>query len=58
MCMYIHMLHCCAESIFNFNHIYCREDRPKNVYWAMGPIRGHLVVRGQGNINVEVRASK
>ena len=56
--MYIHMLHCCAESIFNFNHIYCREDRPKNVYWAMGPVRGHLVVRGQGNVDVEVRASK
>ena len=36
----------------------CRSDRFNNVYWAMGLVRGHLVVRRQGNIDVEVQASK
>ena len=37
---------------------YCGDDRPSNVYWAVGPVQGHLVVRGQVNINVEVRANE
>ena len=28
-----------------------------NVYWAVGPVRGHLIVRGQVNVGVEVRAN-
>ena len=37
---------------------YCREDKPKNVYWALSAIRGQLVVRGQGNVDVEVWANR
>jgi len=37
---------------------YYRENRVRNVYWAMGPVQGHLVVRGQRNIDVEMRARK
>ena len=37
---------------------YCRDDRPKNVYWVMGHVRRHLAVRGQVNINVEVCANE
>ena len=31
---------------------------PRNVYSTLGPIRGHLVVRKQGNIDIEIRASE
>ena len=37
---------------------YCRDDRPRNVYWVIGPVQRHLAVRGQVNINVEVRANE
>jgi len=36
----------------------CREDRPRNVYWALGLVLEHVVVRGQGNIDIEVQASE
>ena len=39
-------------------NINCRDDKPKNVYWVVGPVRGQLVVRGHVNINVEVWASE
>ena len=28
-----------------FLKTFCRDDRSRNVYWAIGPVRGHLVVR-------------
>ena len=37
---------------------YYRDDRPKSVCWAADPIRKHLVVRGQVNVDIEVRASE
>ena len=37
---------------------YCRKDRPINVFWALGPVRGHLIVKGRGNIDIEVQASE
>ena len=46
------------QSDRNTPETYCRSDRPSNVYRVMGPVRGYLVIRGQGNIDVEVRASK
>ena len=36
---------------------YYRDDRPKSVCWAADPIRKHLVVQGQVNVDIEVRAS-
>ena len=36
---------------------YCKGKRPKNEYWVVSFIRGHLVVRGQGSIDKEVRIS-
>ena len=32
----------------------CRDGRPKRVYWAMGPVRGHLIIREQVNTSVGV----
>ena len=36
----------------------CRDDRCRSVCWAVRPIREHLVVRGQVNVDVEVWASE
>ena len=44
---------------FYLNYIYrCRDDRPRNVYWVVGPIRGHLIVRRRVNVIVERRTSE
>ena len=31
----------------NFSYITCRDEMPKSMYWAVGLVRGRLVVRGQ-----------
>jgi len=46
----------------NLFYIYCRGDRLSSIYLyiccAGGPIRGHLVVRGQVNVIMEVGISE
>ena len=34
---------------------YCRDKGPKSIYWAVGLVRGCLVVQGQINDNEDVR---
>ena len=41
-----------------FNYGICREERPRNVYWAMDLVRVHLVVRGQVDVSEEVQISE
>ena len=36
---------------------YCRDGKPKRVYWAMGPIQGHSIVQGQIDVSVGVQDS-
>ena len=36
----------------------CRDERPRNIYWAVGLVRGHLVVRGQVDVSEEVQISE
>ena len=47
---------------FKYHDCICRNDRSSSVYiyiyWAVGPIRGHLVVRGRVNVITEVRISE
>jgi len=37
---------------------YCRDGRPRRVYWAIGPVRGHSILRGRVNASVGVQASE
>ena len=37
---------------------HCRDDRPNSTYWAEDPVRGHLIVRGQLNVVMEVRINE
>ena len=32
----------------------CRGDKPNFAYWAVGPVREHLVIRRQVNVIAEV----
>ena len=47
-------------SVLGFFYIYiyvCRGDKPSSAYWAVGPVREHLVIRRQVNIIAEVHIS-
>ena len=48
--------HTCSD--FLSSHTYCRDERPKNVYWAVGLVQEHLVVRGQIDVGGEVQISE
>ena len=37
---------------------YCRDGRPKRIYWVMGPIRGYLIIRGQVDASMGVQESE
>ena len=37
---------------------YCRDERPMNVYWAVGLVLGHLIVRGYVDVSKEVQISE
>ena len=37
------------------NYVTCRVEEPKNIYWALGLVRGRLLVQGQINSNEDVR---
>ena len=39
-------------------HTHYRDERPRNVYWAMGLVRGHLTIRGQVDVSEEVQISE
>ena len=36
---------------------YCRDGKPRRVHWAIGPVRGHSIVRGQVDKSVGVQDS-
>ena len=37
---------------------YCRDDMPRRVYWVMGLVRGHSIVRGQVDTSVVAQATE
>ena len=37
---------------------YCRDGRPRRVYWAIGPVRGHSILRGRVDASVGAQASE
>ena len=37
---------------------YCRDGRLKRIYWALGPVRGYLIIQGQVDASMGVQESE
>ena len=47
-----------SNLVYFFIYNICRDEGPKKVYWAIGLVQGHLVVRGRLDLNEDIQISK